>query len=303
MRLSFLIAAHAYPELLARLVERIQRPFTSIFIHIDKGADIRLFQTVFEKRNIRDIHWVPRVHSGWATFGQVKASLSLLRQALYHDKESERFILISGQDYPLSSPEVMLEFFRHRKHVNFISCFPLPFNGWSGNGGFDRIRHHHFTFSGFRFEFPCVQVPSSRRIYLAYQLCRLLLPRTRSLPENIRFFGGGNWWDLTREAAEAIIEYTKQNPGFSRIFRFSKSSDEIFFQTILMNSGRQWILDNNILRSVFWDGRHNEYPSIVRLSDFDELVQSGKFFARKIHPEHSLSLINRIDRELLACKN
>ena len=75
MKIAFLIAAHKYPELLARLVKRLESPLASIFIHIDKDADIRPFKELLLREGIRDVYWVPRVRSPWGTFDQVKASL------------------------------------------------------------------------------------------------------------------------------------------------------------------------------------------------------------------------------------
>jgi hypothetical protein len=59
---------------------------------------------------------------------------------------------------------------------------------------------------------PCEVLPGSRRMQVAYRLCELLLPKVRRLPLNTTFYGGSSWWNLTREAAEAIFEYIRQNP-------------------------------------------------------------------------------------------
>jgi hypothetical protein len=149
-----------------------------------------------------------------------------------------------------------------------------------------------------RIEYPSREIPRKRRLRLVYLLCRWFLPPTRPLPQNMTFYGGLNWWNITRETAEHIFAYLRSNPGFPRIFRYTKSSDEIFFQTILLNwpDGN---LENNDLRCMFWDGRRNEYPAFLRNEDFDEIKDSGMFFARKIHPFYSLELIDRIDAELL----
>jgi len=298
-KLSVLIAAHAYPELLGRLITKLRRPFTSIYIHIDKGVDIRPFHSAFAELGIDDIHWVPRFNSMWATFGQVEASLSLLRQAVGGDRDSGRFILLSGQDYPLMPPEEMLAFFQLRQDVNFIESHPLPWKGWGGSGGMDRLEHFHFLLKSGRLEYPATDLPRSRRLKIAYALCKLALPCSRPLPPGIVFHGGANWWCLTREASQAVLDHVRLHPGFVRRFRLTKSADEIFFQTILANGNRQWRIDPDYLRCVFWDGRRNEFPATVRLEDFDEVAASGKLFVRKAHPAHSLPLLDRIDRELL----
>jgi hypothetical protein len=58
-------------------------------------------------------------------------------------------------------------------------------------------------------------------------------------------------------------------------------------------------VENNDLRCVLWDGRRNEYPATMRLEDFQEIAASGKLFARKMDPQSSAPLMDRIDKELL----
>ena len=102
MRIAFLIAAHAYPELLVRLVRKLEGPVGSVYVHVDRDVDIRPFKALFNREGISSVRLVPRVSSSWGTFGQVRASLSLLGEALRSDKEAGMFMLLSGQDYPLA---------------------------------------------------------------------------------------------------------------------------------------------------------------------------------------------------------
>jgi hypothetical protein len=298
MKIAFLIAAHTYPELLVRLVRRLQSPIASIFIHIDKDADIHPFKELFLREEILDVYWVPRVRCRWGTFDQVKASLSLLREALRMDHKADMYMLLSGQDYPLRTVEFMASFFEQNKGISFVKWARLPWSIWPDAGGFERLTHYHFSIGKQRLEYPSKELPRARRLRFIYRLCDLFLPKIRTLPMDLVLYGGLSWWNITREAAERIFIYLWHNAHFARIFRYTKSSDEIFFQTILVNSEGS-SLDNNDLRCVFWDGRRNEYPAIVRIEDFDEIKSSGKFFTRKVDPRYSLDLMDKIDSELL----
>lgn len=298
MKIAFLIAAHAYPELLVRLVKRLEDPVASIFVHIDKNSAIRPFVAMLRERRIRDAHLVPRVHSRWGTFGQVNASLSMLRAALATDKEAAMFVLLSGQDYPLLAPESMAAYFQKNEGASFINWTRLPWSTWVDAGGFERLTHYHFVLGGDRLEYPSREMPKTGKLRLFYSLCRWFLKVPRALPQNITFYGGINWWSISREAAEYVFAYLRDHPEFLRTFRFTRSCDEIFFQTILL-SGRGLNLINSDLRCVLWDGRRDEYPAILRSEDFDEIKNSGMLFARKFHPELSGELMDRIDAELL----
>ena len=297
MRICFLIAAHDYPALLARLVQRIQSPSASILIHIDKRRDIRPFQELFLKEGISGIQWVRQVNSSWGSFGQVNATLGLLREAIA--TEADRYVLLSGQDYPLMSPRRMEGFFDANPDRDFITCAPLPWEKWPDAGGLDRLQKFHFDLGRYSFTYPHEIIPGSRLVRMAYKACECLLPTTRALPKEITFYGGSNWWNLTRHSAVTLLEFLRRNPLFLRCFRFSKSADEIFFQTALLNSAAGIQRENDDLRCVFWDGRRSEFPAVLRAGDFAEIAASGKLFARKMHPQYSLPLLERIDYELL----
>lgn len=298
MKIAFLIATHQYPELLLRLVKRLESPIASIFIHLDRNADARPFRAVFADRGVDSVHWVPRVRCRWGTLDQVKVSLLLLREALAKDREAELFVLLSGQDYPLRRVESMADYFEVNRGVSFLSWAKLPWSIWPDAGGFERLTHYHFVVGGDRLEYPSREIPQKRRLRLLYLVCSLFLPATRPLPKDLKFYGGLNWWNFTRETAEYIFECLENNPNLLKRFRHTKSSDEIFFQTILLNRPGAKLV-NDDLRCVFWDGRRAEFPAILRASEFDEIQNSGKLFARKLHPCLSRDLMDRVDAELL----
>jgi len=299
MKLAFLIAAHTQPELLARLARRLRGPGSSIFIHIDQKADIRPFEKALRENDAGDFHLVPRARSGWGTFGQVRASLALLISALEYDREAERFILISGQDYPLMTPARMAAFFEANADTDFFTCHPLPWSEWEGNGGLDRLRRYHFPMGRYSFAYPSENLPGSRVARAAHAACSLFLPQERPLPEEIALYGGSNWWNLTRHSAMAVLEFHLRHKRFRRMFRFTKSADEIYFQTALLNSPSRQPVEGDDLRCVFWDGRRDEHPAILRMEDYAEIAASRKLFARKMDALFSLPLMERIDHELL----
>lgn len=299
MKLAFLIAAHAHPELLARLVQRLESPSTSIHIHIDRRADFNSIRTVFAARNVQNVNWVPRRRCRWGTFDQINVALLLLSSALKADPEAKMFLFISGQDYPLKTPAEMMARFDRNKNSSFIAYTPLPYSEWSGNGGFDRLTHYYFYRSDrYFFEYPNERKKIGRLDHLLNVVLGPFLPKSRPLPPNLVFYGGPQWWNLSRETAEKILEYLEQNPSYLRVFSHTFGADEIFFQTLVMEL-KGVPLENDCLRCVFWDGRSSQSPAVVDITDFDEIRQSGALFTRKVHPTTSATLLDKIDRVLL----
>jgi len=298
MKLAFLIAAHAHPRLLARLIQRLQCPGSLVFVHIDARQDLAPFEVALHDHCIGDVHFVPRVRSPWGSYGQVRASLSLLNEALQHPSQLDRFLLISGQDYPLMKPAAMAALFEQNATSDFFTYHPLPWDAWEG-GGLDRLRRFHFALGRYSFSYPSENVPTSRRVRAAYAACKRVLPRERALPAEVTLYGGSNWWNLSHRSVLAILDFLHRNPRFVRRFRFTKSADEILFQTVLLNTSTAAVVINDDLRYTIWDDARGELPATLRMEDFGAIAASGKLFARKMHPEQSLTLMDRIDDELL----
>ena len=302
MRIAYLIAVHAFPELLVRLIQRLRHPQASFFVHVDRSKPIEPFLHAVAEAGLHDaVAWAPRVDSAWGTLGQVEASLSLMRTALAATPRCDRLVLLSGQDYPLRSAAGLVAFFEASPQTNFMECQPLPLAEWEDNGGWNRVRHFHFTWGKWRLEYPSTLPLYARRLKLLHTLCERLLPRERALPATVAFHGGSNWWNLTREAAEGTLRFLERNPRFRRPFRWSRCGDELFFQTVMRTADdlKSLPLESASLRCFFWDGRDHEYPTILRGDDYDRILAFGALFARKMHPTRSLELLDRIDREHL----
>ena len=83
------------------------------------------------------------------------------------------------------------------------------------------------------------------------------------------------------------------------IFKYTRSSDEMFIQTLLFNSPffenlyRKQMDDDYdaCKRFIKWDG---VVPKVLNSDDFDEMINSNKMFARKVDEKADPMLINKI---------
>lgn len=70
----YVILAHNSPELLHRLLEKLQHKENYFVIHIDKNYDNTLF--INATKNIKNCYFTPkRYASPWGSFGLVEATL------------------------------------------------------------------------------------------------------------------------------------------------------------------------------------------------------------------------------------
>ena len=268
MTTAYLILAHHKPDMLKRLVRQIQR---EVYVHVDLKSDI----TPFLMENPL-VHFLKnRVSVDWGGFTTVEATFELLRAALLSD--ASRFVLLSGVDYPIKPIVFFEEHLSRFPGKCFLSCVDVA---------------EHWIKAEVRYRY--TWFPSKLANRFARQLARIsryTLPKI-ALPKGVRFFGGSQWWVLTREAAIHCLEFAEKNEHLMRIFRRMQLPDEHFFQTVIMNSELQGSIINDNLRFIDFSGAH---PRILRANDLEVIVSSAKFFARKFDDAVDSDILDRLD--------
>jgi hypothetical protein len=93
------------------------------------------------------------------------------------------------------------------------------------------------------------------------------------------------------------MDFVHSNKEFVSFFRFCHAPDELFFQTILMNSPfRDRTAD--YLRYIDWSKTKIHPRFLDTDEDLERLRVSQALFARKIDVATSPVFVERIDREL-----
>ena len=128
-----------------------------------------------------------------------------------------------------------------------------------------------------------------------------LYPYRRRFPQGYRPYGGSGYWSLTRECLDYLHAFVRQNPGFVNFFRYVHIPDEIFFQTILLNSPLKERLVNDDLRFAYWPAASSASPAVLVRDDFQLLltVRPSAVFARKFDTTQDTSILDAIDAQLL----
>ena len=118
-----------------------------------------------------------------------------------------------------------------------------------------------------------------------------------------RPFGGGSYWCLRKEHIQYIYDFveTDSNQEFINFFKHVHIPDEIFFQTILLNSPYKHQIINSHLRCIDWT-RGREMPAILNINDFQNIVDSHSLFARKFDATKDAKILDTIDRHILDVK-
>lgn len=285
MELNYLILAHKNLLQLDRLVKNLTSHNTNFFIHIDKKVPWEQIRKFDFNQNQKVQVVKDRYSIKWGGFNMVLATLTLMKSA--SSKSNNGYcILISGQDFLLKSNEFIYNFFSKNYGAEYMTYWSLPYQKWS-SGGLNRIRYLWFVDKiGFK---------ASRLLYLLQRIGKF--KRTYSLDSPP--FGGTQWWCLTSDCIRYILEFITSNPAFLNFYEHTLISDEMFFQTIVLNSSFKEHVVNDHLRYVKFDGL-NVHPNLLGIKDLSGIIVSGNLWARKFDENYDSNIFEELERHINA---
>ncbi|MEK6274232.1 MAG: beta-1,6-N-acetylglucosaminyltransferase [Actinomycetota bacterium] len=277
MKVAYLIRAHHAPKLLERVVRRLAGPDVGVFLHISRSAEDPVYDEMVSRlQDVEGVHWLPRRRCRYGGFSLVEATLAGLDAIAEVDPLPRHTLLLSGQDYPLRSRTEIDAFLERAGERSFVHHGAIPSAGWRHErGGLDRVQRMYFE--RFRYKTRLLRVPFV----------------TRRFPKGLRPYGGSAFWALAPEAVAYVERFVRENPNVVRFFRHTLIPDELFFQTVLLNSPLRETIVNEELHYVDWSG-HTIHPATLGLEDLEPMLASGKLFARKFDPAET-QVLDRLD--------
>jgi hypothetical protein len=284
VKLAVMVLAHRAPEQLAQLVAAMCHPRVTLYLHIDRRADLHDFARQLAGLADVDPVLLPRRATRWGGIELVDATLDGIARAAADG--CTYFSLISGQDFPLRSVEELLRFVDDAGSRSYVEHWPLPTPRWR-LGGRDRTDFYTYDLLGRRET--CIPRGEdvdylSARGRLLNQLLRLRTASkpARHMPSYVRPFGGVQWLNLSRAAIDHVLEFVAQHPDYRRYHQHTLAPDEIFFQSILAGTDfpTRHELVNDSLRFMVWPD-DDPHPRTLREGDLGAALGSGALFARK----------------------
>ncbi len=275
MKQAILITAYNDFDQLIKLINEFDDYF-SIYIHIDKKSEVKkeILQALTEKKNVKYVGQDFKVN--WGGINHLKSYLKLSKIAL-NDSENVYFHLITGKDYPVKSVDYfkMLINTTGEKNKDYLHYFPMPAACWK-NGGMDRLEYYNL--------YDLFNAKKSDKWIWRFNRLQAILNFKRQINHYLgKLYGGSTYWSLSRDTLQFVLNFTKENPRFIKRFKYTFCAEEIYFQTIIMNSKYAKNVVNNNLRFIDWESGKGGYPAFLDEDDFQIIIKSDKLFARKIN--------------------
>ncbi|MCP3683208.1 MAG: beta-1,6-N-acetylglucosaminyltransferase [bacterium] len=283
MKLAYLILAHNSPGHFSRLVKTLRHKNVTIFAHVDSKSDIQEFST---SETCEHVIFIPeRVAVYWGGYSLTQATLNLLRFAFSYGK-FDYYQLLSGVDYPLKSNDVIISTLANSK-CQFMEYDSKPLSRLERitlEGGFKSS--NHLKSSLIMFLNGCFLVFSYfyKRDY-------------RKHIGKLNIHSGANWWTLTGECVDCVLNFLKDNPAYTRAFKHSLCPDEMFFHTIVLNSKYGTDIQSSLTYTDWRKGGSS--PREIGKEHLMYFEENPQFlFARKFSDGRH-NLLDKIDQRLI----
>jgi hypothetical protein len=289
IRNAYLILIHEYSGVLEKLLKLLDDENNDIYIHIDKRAKTIDRQKIIGLVNKSDIQIYSRYKVYWSTNSLTMAQLYLLKNAV--KVGYDYYHILSGADLPIKSKAEINKFLSANKGKEFIHF---------GTKQYQKDIECRYE----KYHFFSKQLGRNRdkKFWIAAETYSLAIQRRLHIDRKKKFgykvYGGANWCSIT----DNLAKYTVNNYGkYSKAFRLSQNSDELFIQTIVMDSPYRDNIyvkgfDNDYkacLRYIDWN---RGAPYVFKLDDYDELMNTGKeyLFARKFDDKKDSEIVEKI---------
>lgn len=294
MLIAYIILAHNHPTHLCRLVSALDGPESRFHIHIDRRVDDGPFRAATASSDIDFLADDQRLAINWCGFSMVEATLRMLAAA--HAGGADRYVLLSGSDYPVQSNAEIRSCLASDREFIQVDRLLAPL----GDDHFDRCANRVFLGDH---QLTNERTGRPRIVRLAGRLAAKLPRRRYRMP----VYYGPSWCALTRAAVDHLLRVRQDDPAALSWFRLARSPDEMVFQTLLKASPfvDQIAFDATgnfvpkahraALHYANWDRPNPNAPRTVDLEDLPDILASGALFVRKIDPSRSAGLLDHLD--------
>lgn len=274
MRLGYIVLAHEPYEKIASLLHSLSSCEDDIIVlHYDlaqpHNQDITKIKTTFPK-----ILLAPRIKVAWGEASIILATLNAMQVLSDHPVKADHVTLVSGSCFPVVSRNTLVKRLAKKPGQLYIECHDIKQSQWVIDGP-EAERWELYHYLNWR--------KNPRFFSLAVKIQKALNIKRR-FPFGNKIYMGSQWWTLTMDMIEKILEVTAQK----KLMKFIQTTwipDEFFFQTLVGNLVEDTTRIAPLLTG--FDFNHQGVPKIYTRHESNEInhLRTKFCFLRKIKHE------------------
>ncbi len=299
MKIAYIFLVHKDAKQIKRLIDAITDT-GDFYIHVDKKSDIAPFKK--ELGSYNNVYFTSKRYSvWWAGFSMIKGYMQGLFDAYNSTIKYDRFVFMTGQDYPLMTNNQILKEFKNHKNTEYVMAYKIATSTIPTDKNKILKKWYFDSFFNNQFLNKCYKSFMYRVITKHFTRKELQVPLNNKLVDP---YFGQMMSAFTREGTKLILDTYLHDKKFNKVMKRVHAAVEIYWQTIIFNSHlRKNTIQNGeeheITEHFGWAPLHyHNYDvdtSIYTAEDFNELKNCGYMFCRKVVPGISDDLMDLID--------
>jgi len=303
MKCCYLVQSHCDPGQVLRLVRTVKRSSPeALVLVVHDGRRVELDPAPFrELSGVEVLVRRDRVERGeWSILSPLLAGLRELSGWSF-----DWLVYLSGQDYPVRPLADLEAELATTRYAGFLSWWDLQGkeSPWKPRQGPSRYYPQYRRFpDGARGLLRAVRFLgkiSPLRFHFTYGPFVGWQPRRTPFEGPVRCYGGWQWWTLSQPCVDYLWQAISSNDSLVRWFQRTVAPCEAMVQTVLVNSGRFDLCQDNRRYVDFGEGRGDGRPRTLTRDDLPRFT-AGRFdFARKFEMGRDPELLDLIDSQLL----
>jgi hypothetical protein len=314
MNVLYLIQTHRSLPQIVRLVRAIKQasPRAAVLVSHNRES-FAIDPAIFaDLADVHVMHVSNIVRFDWSF---MQAFLDSVEHARALKIDFDWLVNLTGQCYParpLAEFEAMLAQATHDGLMEYFEAFtPSPRNPWDYREASNR---YHYQYR-WRLTTNTLPTPLRKALSVPRRIVNNIQPwfrvdtayglkfgvRSPSHPFNAKdkLYGGSFFKTISRRAADYLCAYPRRHPELTEQYRYLNINSEVFPQTVLLNNPA-FSFQYDLHHYIKWEQAKLGSPPTLTVRDYDAIVSSGYFFARKFDLDEDSRILDMLDERIFA---
>ena len=314
--MCYYVQTHTGPNQVLRLVQRIKAasPQSVVLVHHDiSGPPL----DVPGLESMQDVHVIVGP-GGYGNYTHLERYFAAVDWLEAHDVKFDWLQNMTGQDYPLQPIASTDRFLAESDADGYLQYAPVFWDRtppgadwgagsiWRSMSEFDRSLRFEYRHSWVgrptktkqKYLRPLMAINLVQpwiRLSSAYSTVAFRRRRTIFNDDDFICYGGSFFCTLSAPCVYYARDFARQHPDVVAFFRTMPAPNEVFLQTVLVNSRKFSIVPDG-KRYIDWSGTRYNHPKTLGVSDVPAMLASGAHWARKFDSNTDPEVLDILDR-------